>query len=115
MSRTITCHCGTKVAVPDDLPERRINCTNCGGVIFLVGAASSEAGTVEAPEAYAVAAAEPAPAAKPAAPQAERETTKPSASNWLDRYQASPEARKKENAKALALISKLGTLNPQKD
>ena len=45
MSLTVKCSCGSKVEAPPEAAEKRLNCPNCGSVIFFV--AVGEKGTDE--------------------------------------------------------------------
>lgn len=100
---TMTCHCGTKFEPPAEIKERRVNCPNCGSVIFLAAVKSADDGD----EAYGI-------------KRPEEETDKAAAGvegipDWLEHYQASPNVKKAEREKTLALIERLASVNAALD
>lgn len=109
MPLTVTCQCGTKVEASPDPEATRINCPNCGAVIFLMGL--SEGGDV--PETYGIAASDLVPDVEPVPPI--RTGPGPAGAGrppgWFDRYKASADARKPDRSKALELILRSGELN----
>jgi HEAT repeat protein len=106
MPLTVNCQCGTKIEAPDDGSATRVNCPNCGAVIFLMGL--SETGDV--PDTYGIAGGEefePADVAPPPPLEPDSSSTvRPP--GWFDRYKASPESRKGERAKMVEVIVKVG-------
>lgn len=107
MPLTVNCQCGTRVEAPDDGSATRVNCPNCGAVIFLMGL--SESGDV--PDTYGIAGGEvyePADVAPPPPVEPDSSSTvRPP--GWFDRYKASPESRKGERAKMVEVIVKVGS------
>ncbi|HTI50003.1 MAG TPA: HEAT repeat domain-containing protein [Planctomycetaceae bacterium] len=108
MPLTVTCQCGTKVEASQDPEEKRVNCPNCGAVIFLMGL--SEAGDV--PDTYGIAASDILPDVEPVSPIRKDPDSAGAVRppGWFDRYKASPEAKKADRSKALELILKAGEM-----
>lgn len=106
MVTTVTCHCGTKFDKELDSKERRLNCPNCGSVIFLtaeqVGAVDDDGDS----------------GSYDLAPKTESEKKVASVEgipDWLDHYRSSPDVKKGDRDKVLELIGRLGAVNPTID
>jgi DNA-directed RNA polymerase subunit RPC12/RpoP len=108
MPLTVTCQCGKKVEASHDPEETRINCPNCGAVIFLMGL--SEGGDV--PETYGIAGGELAPDVESVSPIRKDPDSAGAVRppGWFDRYKTSADAKKPDRSKALELILKSGEL-----
>jgi hypothetical protein len=100
----VTCHCGTKFDPPIELKDRHVNCPNCGSVIFLAATKGADDDDV----AYGIKSPDKDPIAKKAAGVE-------GIPDWLEHYQASPNVKKSERAKTLALIDRLGVVNATLD
>ena len=103
---SLTCHCGTKFEPPAELKERRVNCPNCGSVIFLAAAKTAE--DEDDGDEYGIKSPVEEPAAKKSAGVEE-------IPDWLEHYQSSPNVKKADRAKTLALIERLAAVNPTLD
>ena len=102
---SVTCHCGVKFAPPIESHDRHAKCPSCGSVFFLT-APKQETGDDE--ESYTVkmpgeAAAEKKHAGVEGIP------------DWLEKYRASDAVKKGDRTKTLALIERLGAVNPTLD
>jgi hypothetical protein len=102
---SLTCHCGTKFQPPIELKSRHLNCPSCGSVIFLA-APREQAG--EDDDSYGIKSADSDPVAKKAAGVEGIPV-------WLDDYQSSPDVKKSDRAKTMALVDRLATVNPTLD
>ncbi|MBS0263124.1 MAG: HEAT repeat domain-containing protein [Planctomycetes bacterium] len=102
---SLTCHCGTKFQPPAERKERRVNCPNCGAVIFL---ATPKDDADDDEEIYGIKNSDDEPAVKKAAGVE-------GIPDWLDDYRSSPNVKKADRAKTLALIDRLATANPTLD
>lgn len=104
---SLTCHCGTKFEPPAELKERRVNCPSCGSVIFL--AAVKSASDEGEDDSYGIKRPDAADAVEKKAAGVE------GIPDWLEHYQSSPNVKKADRAKTLALIERLATVNPTLD
>lgn len=110
MSLTIKCSCGSNVEAPADAVEKRINCPNCGSVIFFVRVGAKGPDEVET---YGFASDSDGESGDPldVAPDGPDASSAPC---WLDRYKSDPAARR-EHEKTLALIRKASTTSVASD
>jgi hypothetical protein len=102
---SVTCHCGTKFDPPIELKDRHVNCPNCGAVIFLAAAKSSED---DDDDSYGIKKPDNDPVAKKAAGVV-------GIPDWLTDYKESPNVKKYDRAKTLALIDRLAAGNATLD
>jgi hypothetical protein len=105
---SITCHCGTKFEPPIELKDRHVNCPSCGSVIFLAATKSSGADDDEE-DSYGI--------KKPGDDPQEKKKSAgvEGIPDWLEHYQQSPDVKKSERVKTLAMIERLAAVNPTLD
>lgn len=111
MTVTLTCHCGSKVEAKEDAPERRVNCPNCGSVIFLGGLGGAGADDTYGISGDFALASSDDDAAAAGTDSAEAEIPV----GWLDRYLRAAKSKKGDQGKSLDMIRKMGETNAAND
>ena len=109
MPEIVTCACGHKFEAPPDLAERRVNCTSCNAVIFLVAvkAPNSES---EEPDTYGLLVPKVDPAEKKSSAGGVEGIP-----DWLEEYRSSRNVKNSARKKTLAFIERLGGADPVRD
>jgi predicted nucleic acid-binding Zn-ribbon protein len=103
---SLLCHCGTKFEPPPGQQERRVNCPSCGAVIFLAAPKSEE--DDDDGDDYGIKSHDEKPDAKEA-------VGVDGIPDWLEHYRSSPQVKKADRDKTMALLDRLTAANPTLD
>lgn len=106
MSRSITCHCGNRFEIPENLKEPRTNCPTCGSVFFVSSTGSEGDESGDAGYELSTSSDEIPVTISSSPRKLEGVSGTP---EWLKRYREKRQAEKGPPDKSLTLIGRLGT------